>query len=227
MSTEHRSPSGPRLALPDNLRPQPDRETALARYAQLARHYEDTTTRIRDVRRRAIDLLDLQPGETVFDFACGAGAILGALAWRVGPRGRVIGIEQSTEMATQAREAACGTANAKVLCEPVESFRSPQVADALVFCYTHDVLQSPPALANLFAQVRPGARLAVAGQCLLPWWGAPVNAWVLWGARNYLTTWHGLREPWAPLAAWCPDLRSVDRYHLGTGYLAAGTVNRR
>lgn len=221
--------AGPRSrhALFDNLRPLPDRETALARYAQLARHYEDTTTRIRDVRQRTIELLDLQTGEVVFDVACGAGAVLGTLAWRVGPQGRVVGIEQSPEMAALACDAAAGSANVTVLCDPVESFRSPHRADALVFCYTHDVLQSPAALANLFAQTRPGARVAVAGLCLLPWWGAPANAWVLWGARNYLTTWQGLRQPWAPLTAWCPDLRVVGRHHLGTGYLAAGTVSGR
>jgi SAM-dependent methyltransferase len=219
--------AGPRHALFDNLRPLPDRETALARYAQLARHYEDTTTRIRDVRQRTIELLDLQTGEVVFDVACGAGAILDTLAWRVGPQGRVVGIEQSPEMAALACDAAAGSANVTVLCDPVESFRSPHRADALVFCYTHDVLQSPAALANLFAHTRPGARVAVAGLCLLPWWGAPANACVLWGARNYLTTWRGLRQPWAPLMARCPDLRVVSRHHLGTGYLAAGTVSGR
>lgn len=218
---------GPRLALLDNLRSLPDRETALARYARLAQHYEETTARIRDVRRHAIDLLDLRGGETVFDVACGAGTILSSLAWRVGPRGRVVGIEQSPEMAALARDAEAGSTNVMVRCEPVESFHSPHIADALLFCYTHDVLQSPVALANVFAQARPGARVAVAGLCLLPWWGAPANAWVLWGARNYLTTWHGLRKPWAPLTAWCPDLRVVGRHHLGTGYLAAGTVSRR
>lgn len=180
-----------------NFRGQPDRAAALARYARLAPHYEDTTTRIREVRERALDLLMLQPGETAFDIACGAGAILRGLSWRVGPRGRV------------------------------ETFRSPTSADAAILCYTHDVLQSPQALANLFAQLRPGARVSVAGLCLLPAWGMPVNAWVLWGARRYLTTWRGLRAPWEPLLDWCPDLRLVERYHWGTGYLAVGTVRSR
>lgn len=226
MNGERRSWPMPRSALFDNFRLEPDREVALARYARLAAHYEGTTTRIREVRRRVVDLLELLPGETVFDVACGAGAILGDLASQVGSRGHVIGIEQSPEMALLARAASSDLANVQVVCDPVESFRAPLAADALAFCYTHDVLQSPRALANLFAQARPGARVAVAGLCLLPWWGAPANAWVLWGARNYLTTWRGLRKPWSSLAAWCPDLRIVDRHHLGTGYLATGTVSK-
>ena len=127
-----------------DFRREPDREAALARYARLAPRYEDTTTRIRDVRERALDLLALQPGETVFDIACGAGAILRGLSWRVGPRGRVFGVEQSPEMAARAIEAASGCDNVRVLCEPVETFRSPTLADAAILCYTHDVLQSRP-----------------------------------------------------------------------------------
>ncbi len=227
MSSGRRPWYAPRSTLLDNLRPHPDRDAALARYAQLAVRYEGTTTRIRQVRQNVIDLLAPRSGETVFDVACGAGAMLGALASRVGPRGHVVGIEQSPEMAALAFAAAGGAPNVQLRCDPVESFVSPQRADALALCYTHDVLQNPQALANLFTQARPGARVAVAGLCLLPWWGTPVNAWMLWGARRYLTTWHGLREPWAPLKAWCPDLRIVDRYHLGTGYLAMGTLSGR
>lgn len=206
---------------------EPDRAAALERYARLAPRYEGTTTRIREVRARALDRLALQPGETVFDVACGAGAVLRELSWRVSPRGRVVGVEQSPAMAALATQASQGCENVRILCEPVESFRAPARADAVIFCYTHDVLQSPRALENLFAQVRPGARVSVAGLCLLPLWGAPVNAWVLWGARHYLTTWRGLRAPWMPLLDWCPDLRIVHRYHLGTGYLAVGTVRSR
>src|SRR6266850_2390266 len=210
------------MALLDNLRATPNRITALARYARLAARCEGTTARIGDMRRRAVDLLELNDGETVFDVACGAGAALGELSRRVGSRGRVIGIEQSPEMAALARAAADDSANVHVLCDPVERFSSPYPADALLFCYTHDVLQSPRALSNLFAQARPGARVAVAGLCLLPWWGALANAWVIWRSREYLTTWRGLRAPWLPLLRWCPDLRVVGRCHLGTSYLAAG-----
>lgn len=221
-----RAPARP--ALLANLRPQPDRADALARYAQLAMRYEATTTRIRSARLRAIDLLALHPGETAFDVACGAGAILAELAARVAPGGHVIGIEQSPEMAALARAATRDVAQVEVHNEAVEDFTTTQPADALIFTYTHDVLQNPQALANLFRQTKPGARIAVAGLCLLPWWwGFAANAWVLWGARNYLTTWHGLRAPWRPLLRHCPDLRIVDRYHLGTGYLALGTLAQR
>jgi len=211
-------------ALLANLRRQPDRDTALQRYARLAHDYEGATTKIRAVRRRAIDHLALRPGETVFDVACGAGAMLPDLAWRVGPQGRVVGIEQSPQMAALAREATGAVRHVEVHACPVEEFVAPRPADALVFVYAHDVQQNPAALSTVFAQARPGARVVAAGLCLLPWWRLAINAWVLWGARHYLTTWHGLRRPWQGLLDWCPDLQIVDRFHDGTTYLATGTV---
>jgi SAM-dependent methyltransferase len=215
---------GRRHALLGNLRRQPDRDTSLQRYARLSDDYESATTKIREVRRHAIDRLALQVGETVFDVACGAGAMLPDMAFRVGPPGRAIGIEQSPQMAALARTAISGIAQAELHLAPVESFLAPRMADALVFMYAHDVQQNPAALANVFAQARPGARVVAAGLCLLPWWGWPINAWVLWGARQYLTTWHGLRQPWRPLFDWCPNLQIVERFHDGTTYLATGTV---
>jgi precorrin-6B methylase 2 len=212
-----------RPAMFANLRRRPDGDISLQRYARLADDYEGATTKIRDVRRRAIDRLALRPGETVFDVACGAGAMLPDMASRVGLRGRVIGIEHSPPMAALARAATFGIVQAEVHVCPVESFVAPLPADALVFIYAHDVQQNPAALANVFNQARPGARVVAAGLCLLPWWGLPINAWVLWGARHYLTTWHGLRRPLRPLLDWCPDLQIVERFHDGTTYLATGT----
>jgi SAM-dependent methyltransferase len=213
-----------RPAWHDNFRATPDRAAALARYARLAPRYEGSTARIRVVRRRVIHLLQAQPGETVFDVACGCGAMLAELSWQVGPRGHVLGIEQSAEMAGLASAAASGLHNVRVMNDAIEDARCERLADAVVLCYTHDVLQNPRALSNLFAQMRPGARVVVAGLRLLPWWGLPVNAWVALGARNYLTTWRGLQRPWATLLPYCPDLRIVERHHLGTTYLACGTV---
>lgn len=159
----------------------------------------------------------------MFDVACGAGAVLPELARRVGSAGRVVGIEQSPEMAELAQRAAIGAANVQIVVEPVEDFRAVCQADAVILCYTHDVLQSPAALANLFSQVKPGARVAVAGLCLAPWWGVLGNAWVLWGARHYVTTWRGLQAPWKNLLAHCTDLRVVAQHHARTGYIAIGT----
>jgi SAM-dependent methyltransferase len=209
-----------------NLRPVPDGESALASYRGLADRYDASCRPIERLRLAAIDTLALRPGDTVYDVACGTGAVLSELARRVGTTGRVIGIEQSPDMAGRAAARFPGSAlpsNVELLVCPVEQARPAAPADALLFCFTHDVLQSPRALDRLMASVRPGARIAVLGLRLLPWWwGAPINLWNLWRGRRYLTTYRGLRAPWKLLAQRVGDLRVVARFHLGTSYLAIG-----
>ena len=210
-----------------NFRAKADRAAALARYARLAPRYEDTTTRIREVHLHAPDLLALRLGETVFDVACGAGAILCDLSWRVGPRGRVFGVEQSPEMRARAIEASGDCDNVRVLCEPVETFRSPPWAARQSSAARTTCSRARRRWRTCSRSFVPAPAWSVAGLCLLPAWGTPVNAWVPWEARHYLTTWHGLRAPWVPLLEWFLDLSLVERYLWGTGYLAVGTVRSR
>lgn len=213
-----------------NLRNAPDRGVALERYRALAREYDESCRLIEGLRLAAVDALELRPGDTVIDVGCGTGAVLAELLRRVGEHGRVIGIEQSPEMAQQAAArlaAARLPGNAELLVAPVENARPSTPADALLLCYTHDVLQSPYALDNLLAHARPGARIAVLGLCLLPWWwGGPINLWKLWRGRCYLTTYRGLRAPWAMLGGRLEEFRIVERFHLGTSYLAVGRTRR-
>ena len=104
----------------------PDRTAALRSYRALATGYDDSCKYILDIRAMAIHLLQLRPGEVVFDVACGTGSTLPVLSTLVGPAGRVIGIEQSPEMAAFARVRAAEAreANIEVIESPVEIGRA-------------------------------------------------------------------------------------------------------
>jgi len=219
-----------RLQVLDRLRRGPDAALALHQYRSLVSGYDAACRWLGSIRRAAVAALALKPGEIVFDVGCGTGATLPLLAEAVGPDGHVVGIEQSPEMLALARSrvARLGLSRRVTFVETAaENAKLPQTADAVFFCYTHDFLQTPAALHAIFSATRPGARIAVAGMRFLPWWGAPVNLWLGLRARRYLTTFRGLREPWAPLQAYCPDLRVLRWFHLGTSYLAAGTYGGR
>ena len=210
-----------------NLRRNPDAELSISRYRALAAKYDASCKHIAGARAAAIEALQLSDGHVVIDVACGTGATLCALAERVGLTGRVIGVEHSPNMAAMAREriAAAHLADRVTLIESeVEAVDMPSVADAILLCYTHDVLQSPDALENIFRHVAPGGRVAVVGSRLQSWWcAAPVNLWVCLRGWRYLTTFRGLRHPWRPLLAYCPDLHVTKTFHIGTSYLACGT----
>ena len=57
-------------------------------------------------RRAAADALDLSPGDTVVEMGCGSGANLPHLRRRVGPEGRVVGVDLTRELLARAGDRA-------------------------------------------------------------------------------------------------------------------------
>ncbi len=57
-------------------------------------------------REKALNLAGLKPGESVLDVGCGTGTLAIAAKRRVGPAGRVYGIDASPEMIARARKKA-------------------------------------------------------------------------------------------------------------------------
>src|SRR4051794_37013439 len=55
-----------------------------------------------DLRRRAVDVLELRAGESVIDIATGTGLMLGSLVDGVGAGGRIVGIDRSSTMLARA-----------------------------------------------------------------------------------------------------------------------------
>lgn len=204
----------------------PDPQRAIARYRRLAAGYDASSRREMPLRLRTIALLQLQPGQRVLDVACGTGLSFSALRAGVGDDGAVLGLEVSPEMAAiaRARIEAHGWTNVAVQVGDVAAIElAPRAFDAALFHYTHDVLQSPPALARVFAALRPGARVAVAGLKTAHPLLVPLNLWAWWRGRPYRTTDANLRRPWMNLLAWAPDFR-WQPIHLGTGYIGCGTL---
>ena len=207
----------------------PDRAFALEHYRHAAADYDASSHRIEAKRARALELLELNSGETVVDVACGTGAMLETLSRRVGPRGLVIGVEQSPEMLALARDRLSRLAwrNILLIEASLEEAHLPAKADALLFCYTHDVLRSAPALRNLFRSARPGARVATCGVKRHPPWLAPLDVLVLWRTYGYLSTIEGLDRPWSLLASYCPDFTVRETFFWGSGYVGNGTFTAR
>ena len=74
----------------------------LARLMELRGQGEDQTS----IRAAYLDLLQIAPGERVLDVGCGTGVATRAVARRVAPTGRVVGVDPSPTMLSVAREVA-------------------------------------------------------------------------------------------------------------------------
>ena len=216
------------LSVLDNLAMRPSAHRALDNYRALAKGYDATCTRIEALRLATVQALQLKPGETVFDIACGTGPTLPLLAAQVRPSGRVVGVELSPEMAALARQrvaARPGCSHVTVVRTAMADFEFGHKADAVLMCYAHDVLQSEASVDRLLAAAKPGARIALAGMQTLPWlWGWPVNVFNLYRARRYLTTYANMDRPWRLLAERRARLRLVGTALWGSAYLVVGTL---
>lgn len=204
----------------------PDRWQALEKYRRLAPRCDRRVALTSPLRRRAVALLRLATGEICLEVACGTGVNFQLIERRIGANGQLIGLDLSPEMLAQARERIerAGWRNVSLVQASVEEAELPAAPDALLFSLTHDVLQMPDGLANLFGQAAPGARVAAFGPKLASHLPALVNPVVRAAARPYVTTFEGLDRPWRHLERHVPGL-SVRPVLAGGAYLAWGALS--
>ena len=205
-----------------------DPEKSVSDYRAVSAGY-DRRTRLTDaVRYEAVSALELRPGDTVLDAACGTGFCFPPILERIGPRGRLVAFDSSPDLLAQARARIGDRPNVRLIeafAEKADLIQSKP--NAILFSYAHDILQSDAALDNLLGQAAPCARVAACGSVLWPGWGwplsFPVNLWLRARHRRYITNMENFERPWAKLQARLVDFR-VARRGPGWRYLASGRL---
>ena len=197
-------------------------------YREHARSYDRQTGAFQRYRRAVVEALPVRRGQVVLDVGSGTGLCSGLLRDKVGPRGRVVGIEASPQMAAVAREhiAAEGWRNVTVVQSPAEEAQIAVTADAALFCAVHDILQSPDALRNVISRLRPGARVAAGGGKWAAPWMVGVNLQARMMHAPYVRTFEGFGRPWRHLEQLIEDVH-VREVALGAGYIMTGQAPPR
>jgi demethylmenaquinone methyltransferase/2-methoxy-6-polyprenyl-1,4-benzoquinol methylase len=206
----------------------PDASLNTAKYRFRAAHYDLELLPFEPLRTEAIALLDVHPGDTVLDVGCGTGLSFAPLEAKVGPQGRIVGIDPSPDMLALARRRMeqHGWHNIELLEATAGAAPLHGKADAALFHFTHDVLRDHAALDHLLAHLKPGAHVVAAGLQWAPPWMVPANLFVFGAALYSVTRMEGLSQPWTMLAKRLQDLEVRTR-GFGGIYLASGRVRRK
>jgi SAM-dependent methyltransferase len=110
-------------------------------------------------------LIDLKPGETVLDLGSGGGIDVLLSAKRVGPTGKVYGLDMTDEMLALAREnqRKAGAANVEFLKGEIEAIPLPDASVDVIIsnCVINLSADKDCVLKEAFRVLRPGGRFAV------------------------------------------------------------------
>ncbi len=110
-------------------------------------------------------LVDLRPGETVLDLGSGGGIDVLLSAKRVGPGGKVYGLDMTEEMLALAlkNRAEAGATNVEFLKGYIEDIPLPaSVVDVVISnCVINLSIDKPRVFAEMFRVLRPGGRIGI------------------------------------------------------------------
>jgi ubiquinone/menaquinone biosynthesis C-methylase UbiE len=182
-------------------------------------------------RRETVRSLRLQTGDTVVEIGCGTGLNFGLLREAVGASGKIIGVDATDSMLTQAEKRVRnhGWSNVILACSDARSFRFPEGISGVLTTYALSIMPKPEdVLGRGLHSLKAGGRLSVL-DLQVPYW---LPSWLVppiislvkpFGAT---TTWVR-RRPWETIQKRMMELFphvETRTFYGGIAYLITGAT---
>jgi demethylmenaquinone methyltransferase/2-methoxy-6-polyprenyl-1,4-benzoquinol methylase len=218
------------------------RERLIETYRKKAKRYDVTSQFFypvpgypqRGQRLQAVQALGLQPGDSVVDIACGTGLNFSLIEERIGPEGRIVGVDLTDAMLAQAqhRIETHAWTNISLVQADAAKFDFPTNVNAILSTYAlSQVPECGDVVAHGAAALSPGGRwvvLDLSAPDNMPRWLAQLGIAVVRPFAS-IDEWI-MRRPWEAIRAAMQDrLTDVSwtELCLGTAFLGAGSRGSR
>ena len=150
----------------------------------------------KNFKKKAFEDSSLKTGDQVLVFCCGTGLDFPHILNKVGPEGKIIGVDFSKEMLALAEKKILkyGWDNIELLQEDVTDFegRIIQKVDAGVCTLGLSIIPDfKSAYRNLLSFVRPGGEIIIGDMQLASGWHARLNPFTIFLAKRYGGTLEG------------------------------------
>ena len=172
-------------------------------------------------RAKAVDRLELRPGQHVLEIGCGTGRNLPFLSRAVGPHGRVYGVDLSPGMLARARELCQRNdwRNVALIEGDAAQYRAPVPLDGVMFGLSYNTMPHHlTVLREAWDQLRPGGRLVIMDAKLPPGLGGrlvlPFGLWLM----KHTMLGNPLIKPWEDLARLAGAIE-MEQFMLGSWYI--------
>ena len=197
------------------------------RYDLTVRMYGLLGLRIDSHRRRTVEALGLRLGDTVVDLACGTGLNFELLQKAVGPSGKVVGVDLTDGMLSEAerRVSQAGWDNVELVQADVADYEIGQGVGGVLSTIALTLVPEFDAVIEQASRVlSPGGRLAVLDLKRpegWPEWLVRMGAWVNspYGVSLDLAD----RHPWESVRRYLQEVEYRE-FYFGALYLSVGEV---
>jgi len=202
-------------------------------YRRRARRYDDTVRLLRLVgidldryRRDTIAALDLEPGDVVVELGCGTGLNFAHIQQRIGPRGRLIGVDLTDAMLQVASERVAreGWLNVELVRADLGEWRIPEGVSAVLSTLALTLVpEYDEVIRRASRALRPGGKMAVLDMKDPPAWPRWLVRFFAWLNKPFGVSLDlADRHPWESLAAHL-DVAAYREYFGGALYLCTAT----